>query len=427
YDFSITHFKIYAPSYLNLLRMNHEYSTSLFSSDKFKEKITTLIINSIHKIIPQNMDNYIESFPSLFKNFLSIAEFFQLESDFNEILDLISKGIEYDKHRTKTREFKTKLDISEEEKKILFKIKDSLKDFNKATKSFDFAVTLINIDKYFDDLNKKGIKNVVPQNVDTKDEISKIMDFQLKYGLNEFPDFAKNTITNLYSKYLPIGKDILKPLKFNFMFFNYINFLNNIQAKHKKSDFELLETVFTDKYGSKDYPFKIAFNRKYKVLKDKDLFFWQDIFDDLKEKEEEIIEVLDLYMYHTRLFFSFNELEKLAFIILRKYDIEKALNYVDTLLNYLFWFNARLKNPRMYVKPYNLKQELLFQILKFCFNTIKAKLFWEYRERSKAQEYVSLADENLKKIQRESQDLFGLENLIKFKEELVKLKLILLV
>lgn len=423
YDFSIIHFKAYSPAYLNVLRMYQQYSELLFSSTEFKEEITQLISHSIHRIgSTEKMENYVKSFPMLIKNLLLLAEFFHLDSDFNEIMQSVEKGLEFNINKTKTREVKTNKDISKEEKDVLYKIRDNFKDFNESTESLDFLIAVININQFLENLNESSVDKVLSQKRVSQDKFTEIANIQMKYGVNRFPELAEYNIRNYYSINFPFYNLDLIEREYNIKLFNFYNFQKNLISEQKKSEFELIERIFTNEIDTNGYPFKLAFSRKYKIPESKDLPFWNDLYMELENDENQLIELLDLYIFHSRFFFSFNDLEKLIIITLKKYDLENALNYLDTFYNYLIWFNERLKNPRTYITPYNLEQDLLFQIFAFCFNTIRAKIYWEYRERGKAQDYVNLADKSLKKITEKSQELFSLTIIHKYKKDLDELK-----
>lgn len=428
YDKNLAHFKAYAPAYLNVMRMYQQYSELLFSSTEFKEDITKLISHIIQRIDPpEKRDNYIKSFPLLIKNFLLIAEFFQLDSDFNEIMESVEKGLEFNINKTKKREIKTIRDISKEEKGILCKIRENFKDFNKNTESPDFLVAVFNIEKFLEDLNRTSVDKIIPQRSLFQGQFSKIANLQMQYVVAKFPELAEYSIRNYFSNNFRFYNEDLKGREFNINHFNFYNFQKNIMSEQKKSEFELKERIFTDGIDTNGYPFKLAFSRKYKIPELKDRSFWKDLFKDLENDENQLIELLDLYIFHSRFFVSFNYLEKFVLLILKKYDLENALNYLDTFFNYLIWFNERLKNPRKNITPYTLEQDSFFQVFDFCFNIIRAKIYWEYRERSKAQDHVNLADKSLKKVEQKSQKLFGLTIIIKYKKDLDELKAKLLI
>jgi len=131
-------------------------------------------------------------------------------------------------------------------------------------------------------------------------------------------------------------------------------------------------------------------------------------------------------MFNSRFFISFSDLEKFALILLNKYNIENAVNYLNTFHSYLIWFNERLKNPRAYIIPYTRDQDSIFLIFDFCFNVIKAKLYWEYRERSIAKDYINQADKILKMIEKKPHKLFDIKIYYKYNEDLINLKTSLL-
>ncbi len=422
YDFSIAHFKAYGPAYLNILRIYKQYSDSLFSFTEFKEDMTKLISHNIHRIDPpEKMDKYITFFPLLIKNFSMIADFFQLNFDFNEIMKSVEMSLEFNINKTKAREIKTSRNISKEEKETLHKISENFNNFNKETGTPDFLVSPFKIDKFLEDLNRSSLDKVTLQGIPFKDPLSNIANIQMTYGIDTFPELAEYSIQKYLSINLPFYYKGLKSREFDLNLFNFYNFQRNLIAEQNKSEFELIERIFTDELETNDYPFKLAFSRKYKIPEPKENSFWKDLFKKLENDENQLIELIDLYMFHSR-FFSFNELDKLALIILKKYDLENALNYLSNIFNYIIWFNERLMNPRTNKIPYTLEQDSLFQIFEFCFNSIKAKIHWEYRERRKAQDYVNLADISLNKIIQKSQELFGLSIIFKYQKDLDDLR-----
>ena len=424
YKESTVHFKAYAPAYLNLLRMNEEYSDSIFSSTVFKEDETELISHSLRRIDPpERMDNYVKSIPILIKNLLLITKFFQLDSDINKTMELIEKNRPI--NATKKREVRTSGDTSKEEKRILNEISKNFKVFNKSIGKLDFLAAPFIIDKFLENLDRTYVSIITPQKNFFQDQLSEIMNIQMRYGIDNFPELADYSIRNYLSPNMALYGLDMKNREFDLNQFNLYNIQRDLIIK-QKSDFELIERIFTNKIDTNGYPFKLVFNRRYKLPKHEDISFWRDLFKELDNDVNQLIELLDLFMFNSRFFISFSDLEKLALILLNKYDIENAVNYLNTFHSYLIWFNERLKNPRTYIIPYTRDQDSIFLIFDFCFNVIKAKLYWEYRERSIAKDYINQADKILKMIEKKPHKLFDIKIYYKYNEDLNNLKTSLL-
>ena len=423
YDFSLKHFRLYAPAYLNLMRMSQQYSDELFMSNEFKEGITKIISNNIHKIENnEKIDTYIDSFPALIENFLIISEFFDLDSDFKDVISAIRNHKELDLSKTKIREIKTIKDLSKEEKEKLLLIRENLDVFNKKVNNLDFLLTVYNIDQFLEELYERSLKNILPSSEYSTDSLSKLISSQMEYGIDKFPELAKLSTYNLFPIDFQFYTRNIMSKNYNLQLYNIYNFNRNIIIEKEKTDFELIENAFGIKSESSDYPFKLAFARKYVFPEFKEVTFWEDLIHELKYDEFQLIELLDLYIYHSRFFVSFDYLEKVVFLIFKKYGLMRAIRYIDCFYNYIIWYNKRIKNPITNIIPYTLGEDIILSIIDFCFNTIKAKIHWEYRDRNETQNEVTLANKYLKKVADKSENLFGLTSVIKCKEDLNELK-----
>lgn len=421
--FSLNYFKAYGPGYLNLLRLKRQYSENLFSSLEFRERITKLLSQNIRKIETKNeFENYIASFPILFENFSLLSRFFQLDDEFNEIMLAIEKGIEPDNTKTKEKVIKTSQDISKEEKDILNKISDNFKNYNKKTNSLDFLLSPINIDSFLQNINKKALEKILPGTIYPQDRLTEIANKQMEYSIDKFPNLAGSSIFNLLSYSNPFYNKNIKVENFNLQFFNYNYFQKSLEERVQETDLGLIDNRFGVKNRSKDYPFNLAFDKKYEIPKREDYNFWFDLIKDFENKKDALIELLDLYLFHSRFFTSFEIFEKLVLLILNHYDLNRALQYIDTFYNYLIWYYKRLKNPRTYIIPYTLGLENLFHIFDFGFNTIKAKTYWDFRDRYKSTDYVKKAYKSLNYLEAESENLFGLASLNNLKRDLNALR-----
>ncbi len=426
-DFNVNRFRLYGPAYLNLMRMDQQYAELLFENPGFREEITLIIISNFYAIEPNElMDKYIKNFSSLLDVFSLIANYFDLESDFQNLVHAIKTKKEIKISIVRKGDIKTIMDVTKKEKQNLLVIINKLKEFNSNTKTLDYVATAFSIDNFLREKEKK-IKQFIPSNIGYIDPFSKFMSVQREYGIDEFPDLARANIFKFASSNSPFIYNNPTVKEYDLMHYNLYNFNRNLMGEQQKPEFDLIEKIFSSNRDSNDYPFKLAFERRYDIPENKELTFWRDGIKDLKHDEDQLIEILDLYFFHSRFFISFDFLKDLVLLILRKYDVNASINYINIFSNYISWYYKRIINPREEVIPYALGQDFIFQLFDFGFNTLKAEVFWEYRDRNEAQNYVNLASQALVEIKKQSLKLFGLSFLEELEENLAKLKTELMV
>lgn len=392
FDDNIQHLRLRAPAYFNLIRIYSEYKDVLF-----KEKIKfPVFIQTISKFlynikVGKKFENIINYLPNLMSGLTKISKFFEINLDFNQLLKSQKegeKGISSFKHQI----IKIRKELSSEEKELLKKIKSIFNDFAKNTNTPAFWGLIFNIDEILKGKTKLFQKF-------TSNQFLKNISFES----SNLPLFQSFINLGIYKSIF--GIDLNK----NFTPLNFFMLNNIIMNKAIKSEvniqrFDVIEKIFVNKNDNSFYDFNLAFSKKYSVPQNQSLNFWDNLIEYLNSDPLRLIELLDIYLYHNNLFTDFEKLEKLLEIILKHYGINWTLRYLDNFMKYIRWYNERLENPTAIVYPYTLGNENIFKIFDFCSNIIKASIYWEYRDRYRAQEFVNNAFnifENFKKIKSE--------------------------
>ena len=391
------------PAYFNLIKISKKYNEDL---NFVKEKITPLI-NIFFKYlfninIEEEIENLNKSISFLINALEYLFSFFKFDKSF--------KNLEYSKKSEIQVQKIIESDIfTAEERGILLKAKKNIEKFVEINPVSFLRATSVNIHFLLNPINN----------------IEELLNMDENYRRNSSqPNVNYNIFarTNLYSQnnfFIPI---IQFNQNLNVNYANISNYAQNpLYGINKKiiRDFVLIKYHFRIPLEEKDYPFALAFSKIYKVPDSKTLDFWDRLIQQLKSDPLQLMELLDIFIYHSRNFNDFEKLEKISFIILDYYGIEWAIRYIDTFIEYFKWYNERLENPQSKWYPYTLEIIDLNLYFSFYIDLIKTNLYWEYRDRNSAQNFLNRAYQSLETLKNRGVKLIG--NFPLFEKKLIEL------
>jgi len=384
--------KIINPAYFNLIKIFKNTEGNLNFSLINLSPILAILFKSIFDLdLEEEIENIDNSMPFLIKALECLFNFFKFDK---KIQDL-----EYDNKPKIKVSIRYESDlITPKDKEILMIAKENLDKFLKMRMGSFLRGTAINIHFILN-----PIKNL-DELLSKKDYNSEISYFQ---SIDNYNTFARLNIYEQDNHFLQMIKSLINLKDYNTKMFTFTpNLYNNIQRRYIPQ-FISINRYFRLPFEDIDYPFNLAFSRKYQIPENKPLDFWDRVIEQLESDPLQLIELLDIFVYHSQHFMDFEKLEKLSFLILKYYGIEWAIRYIDSFIEYIKWYNERLENPQTQWYPYTLEIEALFYYFDFHADIIKAKLYWEYRDRNNAKNLINQAYETLKTMKNNGVKLIG--------------------
>ncbi|KKN44797.1 hypothetical protein LCGC14_0689630, partial [marine sediment metagenome] len=207
----------------------------------------------------------------------------------------------------------------------------------------------------------------------------------------EEPLFDSKVMPNLYRR--PYNSFLNQSLESKNIIplYNLMNKTNLLEVKRK--EFMRLKTAYRElnpegiNQKKRDFPFEIAYSQEYVIPQNWDNEKWKIAINQFNNYPLLKIELTDLYLYHNRAFIDFEVLENLCLSLLKIYGINWAERYLNQYIDYLIWYNDRIENIKLFevIRGY----ELIQNTFSFFRYTIKAIIYWEYRERSKVIENIN--------------------------------------
>ncbi|MBD3216059.1 MAG: ArsR family transcriptional regulator [Candidatus Lokiarchaeota archaeon] len=266
---------------------------------------------------------------------------------------------------------------------------------NKYPKDIEIGILLFKLIPYFKNINT--FQELLNMNQwDLKEKV-RIMENVME----EIPgDFDITSLLNIDSNVIPKNYKIKEEGRRKFG--------NSTISKIEDNRLEKIQGIFSKKFENDDYVFKVVFPKKYEVPSEWDIEEWESMKKKLKEDTAQLIEVLDINLYYSTTH-QFEYLYEMLIIIYRNFGLEWALLYLDNYIEYLGWYYLRMDQIDV-LKIFQIKTfENFGLILDFISNSLKSFLFWEYRDRERAKNFLSIANKNLEKMHIKMEHYQGLD------------------